>query len=44
MRALRLLGDAVGGVLLALAVPIVILAFAPVALAARFALSALGLL
>jgi hypothetical protein len=45
MRALVLIGDAFGGVLIALAVPIVILAVgAPVALAIRFALSTLGLL
>lgn len=44
MRVLPIIGDAVGGVLIALAVPVVILACAPIALVARFLLSALGLL
>ena len=41
---LPIIGDAVGGILIALAVPVVILACAPIALAARLVLSAVGLL
>jgi hypothetical protein len=45
MRVLRFIGDAVGGLLVVLVVPVAILAVgAPVALAVRLVLSALGLL
>jgi hypothetical protein len=45
MSILRFIGDAAGGILVVLVVPVAILAVgAPVALAARLVLSALGLL